>query len=232
MKLLLIEDTEDLAEAIQTMLTRAGHAVTTIGDGDEASCILRESEYDLVILDLNLPGKDGTRLLKELRARKSRTPVLVITARSAIDDRIDLLDLGADDYFVKPFDLRELDARVRALLRRPMGMGASVESYGNLSIDAGARQVTVDGRHVELSRREFRLLEIMLGQIGRTVRKERLMDQLFGPDDDVAPNAAELYVSRLRKKLGEASVDIATVRGEGYVARLRQGGPGGGAPAP
>ncbi len=221
MKLLVVEDTEDLAEAIETLLSRAGHAVTLVGDGAEAGEILRGSDFDLVILDLNLPGKDGTRLLKELRARRKRTPVLVITARSAVDDRIDLLDLGADDYCVKPFDLRELEARVRALLRRPMGMGASVESYGDLGIDAGARLVTVGARHVELSRREFRLLEILIGQMGRTVRKERLMDQLFGPDDEVAPNAVELYVSRLRKKLGDASVDIATVRGEGYVARLR-----------
>jgi two-component system response regulator TctD len=220
MKLLLIEDTADLAEAIQTLLTRAGHAVTCIADGEEASEVLRDTAYDLVILDLNLPGKDGTRILKELRARKQRTPVLVITARSAIDDRIDLLDLGADDYLVKPFDLRELEARARALLRRPMGMGSSVENYGNLSIDAGARQVMVDGRQVDLSRREFRLLEIMLGQIGRAVSKERLMDQLFGPDDDVAPNAIELYVSRLRRKLADARLDITTLRGEGYVARL------------
>jgi two-component system response regulator TctD len=223
MKILLAEDTADLAEAVATQLARAGHAVTLAADGEEASALLRGDRFDLVILDLTLPLKDGTTILREMRARRDRTPVLVTTARSAIDDRISLLDLGADDYLVKPFDLRELEARMRALLRRPMGMGASAEVFGNMTFDAGTRQVLVAQAPVELSRREFRLLEILLGQIGKPVRKERLIDQLFGPDDDVAPNAIELYVSRLRKKLGDASLDIATLRGEGYVARLRAG---------
>ncbi len=183
--------------------------------------MVRRDQFDLVILDLTLPHKDGAAVLNEMRARRDRTPVLVTTARSAVDDRISLLDLGADDYLVKPFDLRELEARIRALLRRPMGMGASAEVFGNMTFDAKTRQVLVAQRPVELSRREFRLLEILLAQVGKPVRKDRLIDQLFGPDDDVAPNAIELYVSRLRKKLGDASLDIATLRGEGYVARLR-----------
>lgn len=224
MKILLAEDTQDLAEAVATLLARAGHAVSVTSDGEDAAQLLVRERFDLVILDLNLPGMDGARLLKDLRARRDRTPVLVITARSAIDDRISILDLGADDYLVKPFDLRELEARTRALLRRPMGMSANAQVYGNVSFDAGSRQIVVDGRHVDLSRRELRLLEILLGQIGRTVRKERLIDQLFGPDDDVAPNAVELYVSRLRKKLAASDIDIATLRGEGYVARLRPAG--------
>jgi len=224
MRILLAEDTADLAEAVATQLTRAGHAVTLAVDGEEASAVLRSDRFDLVVLDLTLPLKDGATVLAEMRGRRDRTPVLVTTARSAIDDRISLLDLGADDYLVKPFDLREFEARVRALLRRPMGMGASAETFGNLTFDAGTRQVLVGADPVDLSRREFRLLEILLGQIGKPVRKDRLIDQLFGPDDDVAPNAIELYVSRLRKKLGEASLDIATLRGEGYVARLRAGG--------
>lgn len=223
MRILLVEDTADLAEAVVTQLTRAGHAITLAADGEEASDLLRGDRFDLVILDLTLPRKDGATILREIRARRDRTPVLVTTARSAIDDRISLLDLGADDYLVKPFDLRELEARMRALLRRPMGMGASAEVFGNMTFDAGTRQVLVAQVPVELSRREFRLLEILLGHIGKPVRKERLIDQLFGPDDDVAPNAIELYVSRLRKKLGDASLDIATLRGEGYVARLRAG---------
>lgn len=224
MKILLAEDTQDLAEAIATLLARAGHAVSVTADGEEAALLLLRERFDLLILDLTLPGRDGARVLKDLRARRDKMPVLVITARSAIDDRISILDLGADDYLVKPFDLRELEARTRALLRRPMGMSANAEAYGNVSFDAGSRQIVVDGRHVDLSRRELRLLEILLGQIGRTVRKERLIDQLFGPDDDVAPNAVELYVSRLRKKLAASDIDIATLRGEGYVARLRPAG--------
>ena len=224
MKILLAEDTQDLAEAIATLLARAGHAVSVTADGEEAALLLLRERFDLLILDLTLPGRDGARVLKDLRARRDKMPVLVIPARSAIDDRISILDLGADDYLVKPFDLRELEARTRALLRRPMGMSANAEAYGNVSFDAGSRQIVVDGRHVDLSRRELRLLEILLGQIGRTVRKERLIDQLFGPDDDVAPNAVELYVSRLRKKLAASDIDIATLRGEGYVARLRPAG--------
>ena len=224
MKILLAEDTQDLAEAIATLLARAGHAVSVTADGEEAALLLLRERFDLLILDLTLPGRDGARVLKDLRARRDKMPVLVITARSAIDDRISILDLGADDYLVKPFDLRELEARTRALLRRPMGMSANAEAYGNVSFDAGSRQIVVDGRHVDLSRRELRLLEILLGQIGRTVRKERLIDQLFGPDDDVAPNAVELYVSRLRKKLAASDIDIATLRGEGYIARLRPAG--------
>jgi two-component system, OmpR family, response regulator TctD len=223
MRILLAEDTADLAEAVVTQLTRAGHAVTLASDGEHASTVLRADRFDLVILDLTLPHKGGATILREMRARRDRTPVLVTTALSAIDDRISLLDLGADDYLVKPFDLRELEARIRALLRRPMGMGASAEVFGNMTFDAGTRQVLVERTPVDLGRREFRLLEILLGQLGKPVRKERLIDQLFGPDDDVAPNAIELYVSRLRKKLGDASLDIATLRGEGYVARLRAG---------
>ena len=201
-----------------------GYAVSHIADGEEAGELLASEPFDLILLDINLPRKEGGKLLRELRARKSRTPVLVITARSGVEDRIAFLDLGADDYLVKPFDLGELEARVRALLRRPMGMGSSAETYGNLHFDAAARQVRVNSEPVDLSRREFRLLEILIGQMGRLVHKERLLDQLFGPDDEVAPNAVELYVSRLRRKLAAADLDIATLRGEGYLARLRHSG--------
>lgn len=224
MRVLLIEDAVDLADAIVARLTRAGYAVTHLADGDDGAALLATENFDLLLLDINLPRKEGGALLRELRARKDRTPVLVTTARAGVDDRIAFLDLGADDYLVKPFDLGELEARIRALLRRPMGMGASAEAYGNLRFDAAARQAHVDGELVELSRREFRLLEILLGQMGRLVPKERLMDQLFSPDDEVAPNAVELYVSRLRRKLHSADLDIATLRGQGYLARLRPSG--------
>lgn len=223
MKILLTEDSADLAEAIATSLQRAGHAVTVAENGEWAAALLARERFDLVALDLNLPGRSGVALLREMRARKDRTPVLIITARGAVDDRISLLDLGADDFLVKPFDLRELEARVRALLRRPMGMGASAEAYGDLLFDTGSRQASVAGRQLDLGRREFRLLEILLADAGRLVSKARLIDRLFSPDDEVAPNAVELYISRLRKKLGPSQVEIATLRGEGYVARIREG---------
>jgi two-component system response regulator TctD len=226
MRLLLIEDAADLADAIMARLVRVGYAVSHVADGEDAAALLATEPFDLVLLDINLPRKEGGKLLRELRMRKNRTPVLVITARAGVEDRIAFLDLGADDYLVKPFDLGELEARVRALLRRPMGMSASAETYGNLDFDAAARQVRVEGKPVDLSRREFRLLEILIGQIGRLVLKERLLDQLFGPDDEVAPNAVELYVSRLRRKLAVSDLDIATLRGEGYLARLRTDGLG------
>ncbi|MBX9908593.1 MAG: response regulator transcription factor [Beijerinckiaceae bacterium] len=225
MHLLVIEDTPDLGEAMQTVLTRAGHAVDWVLNGEDAADILATTSVDLIVLDIMLPGRSGFAILSELRRRRDRTPVLVVTARSEIDDKIGLLDLGADDYLVKPFDLRELEARVRVLLRRPLGIGASVIRHGNLVFDAASRQVSVDGAPIELGRREFRLLEVLIGRIGALVTKQRLIDHLFGADEEASPNAIELYVSRLRKKLGPAaSVEIATARGEGYVARLRPPG--------
>ncbi|HYF56428.1 MAG TPA: response regulator transcription factor [Salinarimonas sp.] len=224
MRLLLIEDTPDLGEAMQTALHRAGHAVDWVLDGNEAEERLAASPFDLVVLDISLPGRGGFEILSGLRARADRTPVLVVTARSQIDDKVGLLDLGADDYLVKPFDLRELEARVRALLRRPLGMPASAVRHGNVTFDAAARAVRVDDRPIDLSRREFRLLEVLIGRMGALVAKDRLIEHLFGADEEVSPNAVELYVSRLRKKLGTgASIEIATARGEGYVARCRPG---------
>mgnify|MGYP002040636912 FL=1 len=156
-----------------------------------------------------------------MRAAGLEAPVLVVTARSEIEDKIDMLDLGADDYLVKPFDLRELEARLRALLRRPAGQTTSVTTYGNLSLDMANRHVVLAGTPLELGRREFRLLEILLGKLGQTVAKERLMNQLFDLDDG-SLNALELLISRLRKKLAGASIDIVTVRGVGYQARSHE----------
>ncbi len=170
------------------------------------------------MLDITLPGKDGYAVLRELRAAGLEAPVLVMTARAEIEDKVDMLDLGADDYLVKPFDLRELEARLRALMRRPGGQTSSVTVFGNLTLDTAGRAVKLDGQLLELGRREFRLLEILLARQGQTVAKERLMAQLFDADD-VSLNALELLISRLRKKLAGASIDIVTVRGVGYQAR-------------
>ena len=220
MRILIVEDTCDLADAIAGRLRKLGHAVDTVEDGEEADELLRREQYHLVVLDLMLPGIGGKEVLSRLRRRRTRTPVLVLTARSGVDDKVGLLDQGADDYLVKPFDFRELEARCRALLRRPQGMAASAVEFGNLVFDNGAKRVSVDGATVELSAREFRLLELLLANLGRVLSKDALLDQLFGLDDAVAPNAIELYVSRLRRKLDRSAVKIRTLRGLGYVTEL------------
>ena len=220
MRILIVEDTCDLADAIAGRLRKLGHAVDTVEDGEEADELLRREQYHLVVLDLMLPGIGGKEVLGRLRRRRTRTPVLVLTARSGVDDKVGLLDQGADDYLVKPFDFRELEARCRALLRRPQGMAASAVEFGNLVFDNGAKRVSVDGATVELSAREFRLLELLLANLGRVLSKDALLDQLFGLDGAVAPNAVELYVSRLRRKLERSAVKIRTLRGLGYVTEL------------
>ena len=220
MRILVVEDTEDLAEALARRLKKLGHAADIASNGTDADELLRTETYNLIVLDLMLPGLDGKTVLQKLRQRRSRTPVLVLTARSDVDDKVGVLDYGADDYLVKPFDFRELEARCRALLRRPCGMETSVVAYGNLTFDGAARRVLVAGQPVELSSREFRLLELLLANLGRVLSKDPLIDQLFGFDEAVAPNAIELYVSRLRRKLEGASVEIRTVRGLGYVAEM------------
>ncbi len=220
MRLLIVEDTADLAEAIAGRMRKLGYAVDLVGNGEEADELLRSESYHLVVLDLMLPGIGGKEVLHRLRQRRSRTPVLVLTARSDVDDKVGALDYGADDYLVKPFDFRELEARCRALLRRPHGMASSEVSFGDLVFDGAAKRVTVAGQPVELGSREFRLLELFLANLGRVLSKEALLDQLFGLEDAVAPNAVELYVSRLRRKLEGSAVKIRTLRGLGYVAEL------------
>jgi two-component system response regulator TctD len=220
MRILVVEDTEDLAEAIARRLKKHGYAVDTVADGTEADELLRTETYHLVVLDLMLPGLDGRTVLHRLRQRRDRTPVLVLTARSDVDDKVGVLDHGADDYLVKPFDFRELEARCRALLRRPHGQAASSVDFGNLTFDAAAKRVSVAGQPVELGSREFRLLELLLANLDRVLSKDALLDQLFGLEEAVAPNAIELYVSRLRRKLEGSSVRIRTLRGLGYVAEL------------
>lgn len=218
MRILLIEDNPDLGDAIETKLRVSGHSVEWVRDGLAAARWLEHGPWDAVVLDIMLPGKDGFTILRELRDAACDTQVLVITARSEIEDKVGMLDLGADDYLVKPFDLRELEARLRALLRRRTGHSSSLAHYGDLAVDAANRCASLAGRPLDLGRREFRLLEILLSQLDLTVGKERLMNQLFSMDEDVSLNALELHVSRLRKKLLNAPVRIITVRGSGYQA--------------
>ena len=220
MRALLIEDTVDLGAAIAARLRDQGHAVEWLTDGGLASQRVQEDPFDLIILDLTLPGKDGADVLKLLRGRRINTPVLVITARSEIGDKIDLLDIGADDYLVKPFDLRELEARMRAVVRRHSGTPTSRIELGDITIDIAAQSIVAAGRNVEFTRREFRLLELLALNVGQVVPRERLMDQLFGYENAVNPNALELYISRLRRRLKSSSLRIETIWGTGYAARI------------
>ena len=223
MQILLVEDNDDLGDAVQSRLTQAGHAVTWVKDGDDVLPAAIGESFDAMALDLMLPNKSGFELIKLLRKAGFDAPILVMTARSEIDDKVSLLDLGADDYLVKPFDLRELEARLRALMRRTSGMTSSVLAIGNVSVDLAGRTVAIDGKDVDFGRREFRLLEILISSLGKVVPKERLMNQLFNLDNDVSTNAIELYVSRLRRKLGDADLQITTARGVGYKAVNRNG---------
>jgi two-component system, OmpR family, response regulator TctD len=220
MRILLVEDNEDLGEAIEKRLRNSGHSVEWVRDGDDVVPAAEAEAFDAVTLDLMLPNRDGISLIAELRKRKFTAPILVMTARSEIDDKVSLLDLGADDYLVKPFDLRELEARLRALLRRTGGQSTSVIGVGNLELDTAGLNATIGGKALELGRREFRLLEILVANAGKVVAKDRLMNQLFNFDETVSVNALELHISRLRKKLELADIEIGTVRGVGYVLRV------------
>lgn len=217
MRILLVEDTHDVGEAICRRFETIGHTVDWETDGRAASDILDFTVYDLVVLDVMLPGMDGFEILKRLRQARNAVPVLVLTARSEIDDRVGALDLGADDYLVKPFDFRELEARARVLMRRRSGGEATnIIVCGDVSLDRANRNVRVGKREVQLKRREMTLLEILASRPGRVFSKEELLDQLFGFEEAAGPNAIELYVGRLRKKLEGAQARIVTVRGIGY----------------
>lgn len=208
----IVEDDADLGDALSRRLKQDGHAVDWEKDGEAANDILSYQKYDAIILDIELPSMDGITLLRALRRRGDVTPVLMLTARSRMDDRVDALDIGADDYLSKPFDVREFDARCRALLRRATGTASSSLEVGKLHFDGIAKLVRIDDVQITLPNREFRLLEILLASIGRVVSKEQISEQLFDFDDEAGPNAIEVYVGRLRRKLGDA-LSIQTVRG-------------------
>jgi two-component system response regulator TctD len=219
MNILLVEDNHDLGEAIERRLRAAGHQLTWNADGRDVIDLLAHGEFDAIILDLTLPGTDGMTILKHLRRSRRDLPVLVTTAKAEIDDKVSLLDLGADDYLVKPFDMRELEARLRALTRRPSGHLASRLELGLLELDPGGQVLWQEGRPVEMGPREFRLLEALMKMAGRVVTRERLMSRLFDLEDGGSENALELLVSRLRRKIAGAGVEIVTVRGVGYLVR-------------
>jgi len=197
-------------------LKKIGHAVDWEQDGIIAAELLAVQAYDLVILDLSLPGQDGLSVLRQMRARRLATPVLVLTARSAVDERIGALDLGADDYLIKPFDYGELEARARALLRRSAGQPDNMLRVGPLVIDRAGRVATVGDRPLNLTRRELTVLEILAARPERIVPKEELVEQLFNFDQEASLNAVEQFVARLRRKLADAPIEIRTLRGLGY----------------
>ncbi|QRR06172.1 response regulator transcription factor [Burkholderia sp. MS455] len=216
MRILVVEDDAEIGAAIRSRLARLGHAVDLETDGATANGLLRVERFDLVVLDANLPGMDGFAVLRNLRVSGSTTPVLLVTARSAIDDRVSGLGLGADDYLVKPFDYRELDARVQALLRRNSGHANDVLTLGGLVIDRSSRLAELDGQPLSLSRQEFALLEILASRPQRIFSKEELLNQLFSFGNEPTANAVEQYVTRVRRKLQGSSVEIRTARGMGY----------------
>lgn len=218
MRLLLVEDHRELSEWIAKTLRHAGYVLDVLDRGDHADHALLTQHYDLVILDLSLPGMDGLDVLRRLRAREKGvpTPVLVLTARGSTEDRVKGLNLGADDYLPKPFDLGELEARIKALLRRSGNVAPTVR-IGLLEFDTNTRMATVAGQPLALTPRELAVLEALMSRIGRPVSREALFEKVFDFDADARVEAIEIYVSRLRKKLEGSGVAINTLRGLGYL---------------
>ncbi|UWP92798.1 response regulator transcription factor [Aliiroseovarius crassostreae] len=222
MKFLLIEDNQELANAIGSRMRLDGHVVDHAENLEDAWGFVATGEYDLILLDIMLPDGDGRDFLKRHRASDFDTPVIVLTARSQVSDRIGSLDLGADDYVTKPFDHAELEARCRAVLRRQTGNAKTTIEVGGVIFDPVAGFLTVAGEAVNLRNRELRLLEVFLNAPGKIFSKSKLSDRLFSYDDDVSENAIEVYVGRLRKLLSASDLRITTLRGLGY--RLDQDG--------
>ncbi|WP_028310352.1 response regulator [Derxia gummosa] len=217
MRLLIVEDDTQIGDSLCSALGRAGHAVDVARNGLEAEHALAGAEFDLVLLDLGLPGKSGTEVLRALRARGSKTPVIVITARDGLGERVDTLDLGADDYLVKPFELAELQARIRAVLRRAVANTAGPVQVGRLRLMSERKTIECDGAPLELSPREYGLLEVLMMRAGTVVSKAQIEEHLCNWDDALAESAIELYVHRVRRKLDRAGAEIRTARGFGYM---------------
>jgi len=217
MRILVVEDDSVLRDGLSRSLRNGGYAVEVADDGRLADQLLSVHSFDLVVLDLGLPGLDGLEVLRRLRRRASNIPVLILTARDSIVDRVNGLDVGADDYLVKPFELAELEARVRALMRRAQSVATARISHGALTLDTAARRAFVGEEALDLSAREVALLEALLLSAGRVVSKDQLADRLYGVSDEVGPNAIEVFVHRLRRKIEAAGVSIRTIRGLGYL---------------
>ena len=214
MKILVVEDDNLLRQGLQQALSHEQYSCDVARSVAEAESLVKVSEYGLILLDLGLPDGDGMTLLRRWRQRGMTQPVLILTARDALDDRVAGLDKGADDYMVKPFALAELQARVRALLRRHQGLASNALQCGELTVDLESREVTLAGEPIQLTRREFALLRRLIMQAGKIVTRERLQEDLYDWQDDIGSNALEVHIHHLRRKLGTEW--IRTVRGEGY----------------
>ncbi|WP_240047427.1 response regulator transcription factor [Sphingomonas panacisoli] len=216
-RILLVEDDPSLARGLAGSLKAVGHTVDVAEDGETALLAALDEPFGLITLDLGLPDISGLEVLRTLRSRGVKTPILILTARDALEDRVEGLDLGADDYLLKPFEPSELEARIRALLRRSQGEASSVIAVGKLVVDQAHATAAVDGRMLDLRRREWALLDRLLARVGKVVSKDRLASEIFGFDEPVGPNAVEVYVARLRRKLGDDGPEIRTIRGLGYM---------------
>ena len=215
MRLLLIEDDQMLGKALKNALESNNYVTDWVDDFESSCTALKTAEFDAILLDINLPDKSGLEILKNLRAKKNYTPVLILTADSSIQQKVDGLDFGADDYLAKPFDLNELLARVRSILRRAKGRASSILSYQNITLDSLSHVVTKNNETIFLPPKEFLILQSLLDNIGKVISRSKLESQLYSWDNSVESNAVEVHIHHLRKKLGQDF--IKTIRGVGYI---------------
>ena len=216
MRILLVEDNHVLADGLSAILRDTGHAVDIVRDGASADAVIATEAFDLVILDLTLPEMDGLDVLRAMRARQTPAAVLILTARGTPEERVKGLDLGADDYMIKPFDISEFEARVRVLLRRQAGLRAATISYGGVSLDLKTRTFAAGDAPLDIPARELGLLEVLFMRAGKVVTKDAIIQSLTAFDDELSSNAIEQYVSRLRKRLSPHGLTVRTARGIGY----------------
>lgn len=221
MRILLVEDDEDLGRAVQSALKHEHYTVDWLTDGENAEQALKTEDFDAVVLDLGLPRRSGIEILTSMRKRGLDTPVMVFTARDSVDDRVMGLDSGADDYLPKPFELDELLARLRALIRRSSGRADPIISHGPLQLNPASHEVLLSGEALEISPKEFTLLQKLLENLGRVLSREQLAQSLYGWNKDIDSNTVEVHIHNLRKKLGNDF--IRTVRGVGYMIKKTEG---------
>lgn len=216
MRILVVEDNRTLADGLAAVLRVAGYAVDVVHDGVSADAVLTTETFDLVVLDLSLPEMDGLDVLRRMRARRNPSSVLVLTARGALDERVRGLDLGADDYMTKPFEVSELEARIRVLLRRQAGLHNSSIAFGSIELDTVSRTLSAFGQTLDMPARELSVLETLLRKAGKVVAKQSIIESLAAFDDDLSENAVEQYISRLRRRLAPYALTVRVARGLGY----------------
>ncbi len=221
MRIFIVEDDLVLADGLKNSLMQSGYAIDLVTNGADADGVLIYQPFDLVLLDLDLPKLSGFEVLRRLRSRGSKIPVLILTANDNLDDRVKGLDLGADDYLSKPFNLAELEARVRALIRRGQAGGSALITVGKLQLDTTSRIATYNKACLNLSARELAVLEILMLKTGKVVNKEQMLEKLCNFDEDISDNALEVYLHRLRKKLNHSDINILTIRGLGYLLETK-----------